>query len=256
MTDNELAGVGVLVTRPEHQASKLANAITNHGGSVIRFPVLQIVARDKQAIVSDARELHEPDIAIFISPNAVAHGLAYAGSARVAVVGPATARAFESAGRRVDICPSAGYDSEHLLAEAALQNVSGRCVRIIRGDSGRELIADTLRDRGATVEYLPVYRRQVPDYSQSEQHDLERKWRAGEVNVVTVMSVESLTNLIAILPGWCQSALRETPLVTPASRVIKEAHNRLPGIPTTLARGPQAGDMVDAIIACGKPLPG
>jgi len=78
--------------------------------------------------------------------------------------------------------------------------------------------------------------------------DLEQQWRAGTVNVVTVMSVESLTNLIAILPEWCETELENTPLVTPASRVIKEALDRFPGIPTTLARGPQASEIVDAIV--------
>jgi uroporphyrinogen-III synthase len=256
MTNDELAGVGVLVTRPSHQSRDLVEAITARGGDVVPFPVLQIEPRDRQSVVNDVCKLHDPDIVIFVSPNAVRHGLAYAGAARIAVIGPATARAIEAAGRHVDICPSAGFDSEHLLAETALQEVSGQCVRIVRGDGGRELIADTLRDRGATVEYLPVYSRQIPDYSHSEQDDLERKWRAGAINVVTVMSVESLINLIAVLPAWCAAELRDTPLVTPATRVIKEALERLPGIATTLARGPQARDMVDAIIACTKNQPG
>lgn len=256
MADSDLAGVSVLVTRPKHQASDLVEAITTLGGEAIEFPVLEIVPRDEQAINGDASELHEPDIVIFVSPNAAKHGLAHAGPARLAVVGPATAAAIESAGRDVDICPSAGYDSEHLLAEAELEDVDGRIVRIIRGENGRELIADTLRNRGATVEYLPVYHRRTPDYAPSELDDLERRWRAGEVNVVTVMSVESLSNLIALLPAWCKTELRDTPLVTPATRVIKEAHKRLPGIQTTLARGPQASDIVDAITACRRTQPG
>ncbi|MDH3350179.1 MAG: hypothetical protein OEM51_01425, partial [Gammaproteobacteria bacterium] len=60
----------------------------------------------------------------------------------------------------------------------------------------------------------------------------------------------------AVLPEWCAARLRDTPLVTPATRVIKEALERFPGIPTTLARGPQASDMVNAIIACTKNPPG
>ncbi|MDH3428587.1 MAG: uroporphyrinogen-III synthase [Gammaproteobacteria bacterium] len=256
MTENELAGVGVLVTRPAHQASDLVEAIRACGGGVVAFPVLHIVPRDSRSIDAEVDKLHDPDIVIFVSPNAVRHGLAYAGTGQLAVIGPATARAIEAAGRSVDISPSAGFDSEHLLARAELQEVSGRCVRIIRGDAGRELLADTLRDRGATVEYLPVYSREPPDYSPSELDDLERKWRAGKVNVVTVMSVESLLNLVAVLPEWCAARLRDTPLVTPATRVIKEALERFPGIPTTLARGPQASDMVNAIIACTKNPPG
>lgn len=252
MTNNELAGVGVLVTRPRQQAGELADAILAHGGTVIEFPVLEIIPRETQTIIEAVNHMRDPDIVIFVSPNAVHHGLAYAESARIAVVGPATAAALESADRRVDICSASGYDSEHLLAEPALQNVAGKVVRIIRGSSGRELIADTLRDRGATVEYLPVYERTSPEYSAAEIDSLEQQWRTGAVNVVTVMSVESFNNLVDLLPQWCRTALVDTLLVTPAARVIQEALDRFPGVPTTLARGPQALDMVEAIIKCGK----
>jgi len=255
MTDKELAGIGVLVTRPRHQAAELADAILAHGGAVIEFPVLEIIPHETQTIIDAASHLHDPDIAIFVSPNSVHHGLAYAESARIAVIGPATADAIESADRCVDICPPSGYDSEHLLAAAELQNVAGKVVRIIRGSRGRELIADTLRERGATVEYLPVYERRSAEYTAAEIDALEQQWRTGAVNVVIVMSVESLNNLVALLPRWCKAALVNTPLVTPAARVIQEAHDRFPGVPTTLARGPQALDMVEAIIKCGKTKP-
>ena len=248
MIDNELAGVGVLVTRPGHQAIELVAAITRLGGSAIEFPAIEIIPRTGDAIAVDANQLLDPDIAIFVSANAVQHGLAFTGSAKIAVVGPATAAAIESSTHSVDIRSPAGYDSEHLLAEAELQNVRGKVVRILRGENGRELLADTLRDRGATVEYLAIYKRKTPDYSASEVAALERRWRAGAVNVVTIMSVESLTNLIAILPEWCKDELGRTPLVTPASRVIDATLDRFPGIPTTLARGPRASDIVDAIV--------
>jgi uroporphyrinogen-III synthase len=180
----------------------------------------------------------------------VEHGLAQAGSARIAAIGPATAAAIEAGGRSIDIRSDAGYNSEHLLGEPELHDVSGKIVRIIRGTRGRELLAETLRARGAIVDYLSVYERQVPDYTTAELDNLEQQWRAGEVNVVTIMSVESLRNLVSLLPEWCLSRLVDTPLVTPATRVIKEARERFPGLPATLARGPQAGDMVDAIISC------
>lgn len=252
MNNAELAGIGVLVTRPKHQATELVDAITARGGNAIEFPVIQIAPRDKATIIAAARELREPDIAIFISPNSVRHGLDYATSADIAVVGPATAAAVGSAGRSVDIFSPSGHDSEHLLATAELQNVDGKVVRIIRGDSGRELIANTLRERGAIVEYLPVYERITPRHPAAELADLEQQWRAGAVNVITIMSVESLKNLVVLLPVWCSAQLQNTPLVTPATRVIKEALRRFPGVPATLAQGPSANDMVAAIMTCTK----
>lgn len=256
MADRALAGVGVLVTRPIHQSAELVAAITARGGLAIEWPVLEIVPRDTAAILADEQRLAPPDIAIFVSPNAVQFGLAHAADARIGVVGPATARAVEAAGARVDIRPAAGYDSEHLLAEQALQGVSGKTVRIIRGDSGRELLAATLRSRDATVDYLSVYARAIPAYSDADLAALEQQWRSGAVNVITVMSVESLRNLLRLLPAACRNALGSTRLVTPAARVIQEALEQFPGMPATLAKGPTASDMVDAIQRSGKTTPG
>jgi uroporphyrinogen-III synthase len=249
MTDNDLADIGVLVTRPRRQATELVELIRSHGGTAIEFPVIEIVPRGQDLIEAAAADLPDPDIAIFVSRNAVDIGLACAAAARTAVIGPATATALEAAGRVVDIAPADGYDSEHLLGEMELQEVHGKHIRIIRGVGGRDLLGDTLRDRGAVVDYLEVYERVPPRYSPEQTAELEQQWRAGAVNVVTVMSVESLDNLVSLLPEWCAKALGNTLLVTPAARVIQEALNRFPGIPTRLANGPQASNMVDAILA-------
>ena len=252
MTEGPLAGIGVLVTRPEHQADGLVAAIESAGGTAFCLPAIEIVPRDVAAVEQEIAELNEPDIAIFVSPNAVRFGLAHAGSAQVAAVGPATAAAIAAAGRDVDIRPAEGFDSEHLLAEPALENVGGKTVRIVRGTSGRELLADTLRERGAIVEYLAVYERRRPVV---EVDDIERAWPEGGIDAVTVMSVETLQNLVAMLPESRRRSLGETLLVTPAARVIKEALNLYPGIPTALAKSPAADDIMATIAehAPGRP---
>jgi uroporphyrinogen-III synthase len=127
--------------------------------------------------------------------------------------------------------------------------MAGKRVRIIRGSEGRELLADELRKRGATVEYLSVYERRLPEVAADTLADLEASWRQGRINVLTVMSVQSLVNLIQLLPDWCVSQLESTPLVTPAGRVLKEALERYPASRPILAAGPGADDMVQAIIA-------
>ncbi len=247
MADGDLAGIGVLVTRPEHQAADLIDTVEASGGTAIFFPALEIVPRDAAAIADDVTAMREPDIVIFVSSNAVRFGLEHTGSARIAAVGPATAAAVEAAGRSVDIRAAGGYDSEHLLAETEMYDVGGNVVRIIRGSAGRELIADTLRDRGATVEYLSVYERRAPDVDAASLAELDAAWRDEKIDVVTVMSVETLRNLVAMLPETSRDLLSQTLLVTPAARVIKEAHNLFPDIPTAQADGTAAEDMVRAI---------
>jgi uroporphyrinogen-III synthase len=250
MAESELRGVGVLVTRPKHQAASLVDAIRQKGGVAIELPVMEVIAHDAATIERDVASLLEPDIAIFVSANAVRLGLAHAGTAKIAAIGPATAIAIRRHGREVDIQAVDGFDSEHLLNAEELQDVHGKVIRIVRGNIGRELMAETLRSRGAIVEYLAVYRRQIPEYSSEELLEISELWRAGKVDVVTIMSVESLQNLLKILPRECQELLVNTSLVTPAQRVVQEAATRLPGTPTSLAKGPQISDMIDAILAC------
>lgn len=249
MADAPLAGVGVLVTRPAGQAGELVAAIEAAGGRSVVFPVIEIAPRSPQDIEAGLASMADPDIVIFISRNAVEHGLAWSGDGAIAAVGPATAAAVEAAARVVDIRPAGGFDSESLLEEPDLRNVRGKTIRIIRGNGGRELLATTLRERGATVDYLEVYSRQAPGYTASDIADIARQLEVGEIGAIVVMSVESLRNLLTLLPRSCHRVLAETPLVTPASRVIKEVADRLPGCPVTLASGPGAEDIVRAIAA-------
>ncbi|MBT8089602.1 MAG: uroporphyrinogen-III synthase [Gammaproteobacteria bacterium] len=256
MADAPLRGVGVLVTRPRTQSTELVAAIEAAGGTAFCFPVMEIRALDENVVAANAAGMGEPDIVIFVSRNAVEYGMPYTNDARIAVIGPATAAAVESAGHIVNIQPAQGFDSEHLLAEPELQDVAGKYVRIIRGNDGRELLAEALTARGAIVEYLSVYERRLPDVSAETLADIESRWRGGEITVITVMSVQSLQNLCDLLPRWCRRQLASTPLVTPAARVLKEALDRYPASRPILASGPQASEMVAAIIALHKTEPG
>ena len=256
MPEAALQGVGVLVTRPRTQAADLVAAIEKEGGTTYCFPVIDIAAIDETVVSAAASRLPKPDIVIFISRNAVEYGLQYTAGSRIAVIGPATANAVAAAGHIVDIQPASGYDSEHLLREAELQTVVGKEIRIIRGDTGRELLAKELTERGANVSYLSVYQRRTPTADPEALASLEASWRAGDISIITVMSVQSLNNLVTLLPDWCRQQLETTPLVTPSGRVLKEALDLYPASRPVLAAGPQAHSMVQAMIALHKTDPG
>ena len=133
MPDVDLHGYTVVVTRPQHQAGNLCRLIEAAGGKVILFPVLVIAApQDPQAVLAVLQRLAQFDLVVFISPNAVDYGLRYAAQVgglptnlQIAAVGAGTARALQAAGHPPTLVPEHDFNSEALLALAALQQVAG-----------------------------------------------------------------------------------------------------------------------------------
>lgn len=225
-----LAGRTIVVTRPQAQARGLADAIRDAGGTPLIFPLLEILpAADPAPLAAVAPRLGEATLAIFISPNAVDHALPvllhdrpWPAGVTPAAVGQGTIRALQAHGVTGGIAPRERFDSEALLALPALaaDAVSGRTVFIFRGDGGRELLADTLRARGANVECIPCYRRQGPSHG---AEPLLAAWRAGRLDALTISSSEGLRYLVDLLDAEGQAHLRATPLFVPHARIAETA---------------------------------
>jgi len=219
----DLKGAGVLVTRPAEQAAGLSQLISLAGGEPVALPALAIApAQDTAAIAEAISHRAAWSIALFISANAVRAGLPRLQAAgglvaqtRVAAVGKATAQALSQAGIKVDIVPGQRFDSEALLQDPALQDMAGKTVAIFRGEGGRELLAETLSNRGARIEYVQVYRRVKPSLSVTP---VVSRWRNGGIHVVTVTSNEALQNLFDMLGDDGHNLLRRTPLVVISER--------------------------------------
>lgn len=191
-----LKGVKVLVTRPEAQAQTLSERLGSFGAEVLALPTIEIVAIPPASwpLVS----FIEQDMLVFVSRNAVqcfAAGFKreLPNNLQCVAVGAATARCMADLGLKVDIQapPPAGSDS--LLALPEMQDVAGKQVMIVRGETGRELLADTLTARGATISYLEVYRRCIPSY------DLTRLADVLSVDWLVVTSIVGLQNLCHIV---------------------------------------------------------
>jgi len=240
-----LAGVGVLVTRPVHQSGNLAQRIRDLGGEPVLFPALEIAALPK-AIV-DRQQLAELDFAIFVSPNAarIAMDLIRAAGGlpeklRLAAIGPATAAELENAGlknalAREIITGPAGFDSEALLEVMPGERVANRRIAIFRGEGGRELLGDSLRSRGAQVEYVECYRRVRPA---GDMRNLLPRWQRGEIGASIATSAEIVANLFEMAGAQGLSLLRDTPMFVPHPRVAAAAFQR--GVQALMVAG--AGD--------------
>jgi len=235
---DSLQGRSILVTRPQAQAQRLARLIEAAGGRVELFPAIEIEDVPPPAALG---RLHEFDLAIFVSPTAVAKAMpqvrTWPRALRVAAVGSGTRRELEKHGIANVIAPDSGADSEALLATPALGNVAGKRIAILRGDGGRALLADTFAERGAQVEYVTCYRRLVPKPP-------ARAWKPGELAAVTVSSSQGLDNLFEVLD---RELLRSTPMFVPHARIAERA--RALAVREVVLAGHADEEMLDRLVA-------
>jgi len=229
MPRRDLDGAGVLITRPAHQSDRLAEMVTARGGRALRLPALEIEPLpDSPELDAALAALPGSRLAIFVSANAVIHGLSavrqrfgeFPGGVVVAAVGRATAAALAAAGVPADIVPTGRGDSEALLADAALADLDGATVVIFSGGGGRGLLARALRERGAHVLGAECYRR-VP--ATGDPSSIVKRWSQGEVDIVVITSVDSLHALRERLGEHGRRLLAGTPAVVMSARVAAAA---------------------------------
>ena len=238
MASDSLKGLSILVTRPRAQAARLAQLIEQAGGRAHLFPAIEI---EDVPVPPALSRLTEFDLAIFVSPTAVAKAMPHVGSwpepVRVAAVGAGTRRELEKHGVGQVIAPTTGADSEALLALPQLGDLAGKRIAILRGDGGRALLGDTFVERGAKVEYLTCYRRLLPKPP-------ARPWKAGDLAAVTVSSSQGLDNLFAVLEA---AMLRATPLFVPHPRIAERARGL--AVREVVLAGHADEEMLDRLVA-------
>ena len=161
-----LTGRTIAVTRARPQASALAARLRELGASVVEAPAIRI-----EPIETALPEIAGFDLLCLTSPNGVrrlfelvrdARSLA---GPRIAAIGPGTAAALRAHGIEADVVPERSV-AEGLVT--ALEGIDVKRALIVRGEDGRDVLPDALRERGAAVDILPVYRT-VPEPLSTEQ---------------------------------------------------------------------------------------
>lgn len=221
----------VIVTRPAQQAEALCNLLQQQNIQSILLPLLEIkpLMPTKEQISHIESASAKVDWLIFISVNAVTYAFKALGAkleqlcrtSRLAAIGQATANALLSYGFQVDTLPNQGFNSEALLMMPEFQNIKGQQVICIRGQGGRELLAETLRARGAIVDYLEVYQR-IPADLQPEV--IKKLIENNNVDYITISSGEILASLADKLnTEQLRSRVLEIPLIVISERLLQQA---------------------------------
>lgn len=239
MPEPDNGGV-VVITRPRAQADGLAEAVTASGRRAEVLPLLEIgAAPDPAPLHAALAGLDAFSLVAFVSPNAIdaafAHLERWPASVPVAIVGEgsraALARHGVAAPEFTIFSPldPARSDSEHLLMQLDLAALAGRRVLIVRGDGGRELLADALRAAGARVEAVAAYCRRVPDLT--PEFAARLRVLLAQPNDWIITSSEALRGLAALVarldradgPSGLPARLRGQRLVVPHTRIADTA---------------------------------
>jgi uroporphyrinogen III methyltransferase / synthase len=237
----------VVITRPAGQSAALAAQLEAAGIATLDFPLIGIVPVEDVAPLQAALvALERYALVVFVSPNAVDYAFAefdsiWPHALPVGVVGPGSVAALarhgvEAPAYRV-ISPSAAadddvarFDSEALFAAIdasfGAASLEGKRVLIVRGDGGREWLADRLREGGVEVETVAAYRRLMPEPSigaWSRVHEL----LAGEPHAWLITSSEGVRNLDDLAHEHLNAGeiaqLKRATLVTPHPRIAQTA---------------------------------
>lgn len=247
-----MTGWRLLLTRPADESAVLARVLADAGVFSSSLPLLDIepmpASATMRAVIQDLD--HYCAVIVVSKPAArIAVELLHQHWPQPPVltwfsVGAATAQILEANGLDVSF-PADGDDSEALLELPRLREAIARPdprVLIVRGEGGRELLAERLRELGASVEYLELYRRGLPQYPPAA---LPERIEVERLNGLVVSSGQGFEHLHR-LAGDAWPIMARLPLFVPSPRVAELA--RAAGAQTVVdCRGASAAALLTAL---------
>ncbi len=224
----------ILVTRPAAQATSWVQSLEQHGLSAQALPLMEIAPALDTAAVTDAwHRLADARLVMFVSANAVEHFFAlrppqaaWPEGTQAAAPGPGTTRALREAGvpmSQIARPPpdSPQFDSEALWHTLSLQDWQGANVQVVRGDGGRDWLADTLRAHGAEVGFVSAYRRTAPSWDAAARSLLAEALARPTHHLWFFSSSEAIDHLMA--------HLEHTAAALPSGAKALATHPRIAG---------------------------
>ncbi|MBY0572394.1 MAG: uroporphyrinogen-III synthase [Undibacterium sp.] len=210
-----MPNMNVILTRPEKQSLDFFRQLSEKNYAPHHFPVFEIAALESIAakgVLDDVlRRLSEFSLVVFVSPNAIDAvfeqlaqlGLTWPKQLAIGVMGAASRSTLHTHGIAAQqhhiFSPTnqERTDSETLFEVLPLDDLRGKSVLIVRGESGREFLREALLERGVEVAQVVAYRRVIPNFDQEKQRQLMAF--LNQQNTWVITSSESLKTLLQ----WC-----------------------------------------------------
>ena len=267
----------LIVTRPAAQAADWLLALRALGQEAVALPLIDISPAENPAPLHAAwaAVLGEPALALvmFVSANAVQHffalapdGCGWPAGLRAAGPGPGTAAALIEAGvppGQVVQPPSDAetFDSESLWSLLSGEDWAARQVLVVRGEEGRDWLAETLRERGARVDFVAAYRRHAPQPGAEGVALLAHAQANPAQHLWVFSSSQAVGHLRLLAPGadWREAcALASHPRIAQAARELGFGQVLLLPAPTpaAVAAVAAAAAAAAAVAAASQPSAG
>ncbi|MBV0933978.1 uroporphyrinogen-III synthase [Marinobacterium sp. A346] len=251
-----MQGQRVLVTRPAHQSAYQIQCLQRLGAEAVALPLLEILpttaadTADFQQCKTCILDLDLYRDVIFVSPNAARIGADWIDEywpqlplgVRWVGIGQQTRDTLERLGFTAWHAEG-GFDSETLLAHPSMQRLDGERVLILRAEGGRELLADTLRQRGARVDCAHIYRRACPAHPNGI---IQSTIYAQPLSAILITSGQALRNLLQLCAP-ATDILTDTLIIVPSARLAELARS-LGCKRIRVAQGPDDQSMVGALL--------
>ncbi|MDI4633721.1 uroporphyrinogen-III synthase [Pelomonas sp. V22] len=249
----------LVLTRPRPQCADWLARLAAEGIAAVALPLIAIEAGgDPRAAQAAWQRLPGALLAMFVSPNAVERffvarpqGEVWPADTLAATVGPGSAEALRAQGVPAELlrqppADAASFDSEHLWPLLSSLDWRGRRALILRGEGGRDWLADRLREQGAEVEAFHIYRRSCPQLDEAEQGLLSEVQAAPGRHVWLFSSSEAIHNLASLgfKPAPVSLAIATHPRIADTARAL--------GWPHVVSARPDAA----AVAAACRALPG
>jgi len=202
-----LSGQRILVGRAPHQASALSTGLRELGAKVVEIPFIEIrKPRSYQPLDSALKNLPAYDWLILTSANGVdavwerLHKLRLTKKRlkylKVAAIGPATRKAIEKRGVKVDVVPEE-YVAESVV-ESLRDQVAGKRVLLARARVARDVIPRELRKLGAKVDVVEAYETVIPQSSRTRLRTILKDPKRRP-DVITFTSSSTVRNFVTLL---------------------------------------------------------
>lgn len=211
----------VIVTRPALQAAAWVRSLAERGIDAVALPLIDIAPPENAAAVEAAwQSVPHQRLVVFVSPNAAEQFFvrrawgAWPEGVLAASVGPGTTETLQRHGVPAaaivePAADSAQFDSEALWNQLAARGPwQGASVLIVRGDGGRNWLAQTLRSQGANVSFVAAYRRLASPLSGPSLRLLETAIAQPDDHLWFFSSSEAVEHLVNARPDLSWAASR------------------------------------------------